>query len=65
MKKKIYCKNCKYYKDETSDWYGSNSYCKKIIGYKDTPIERESIELDIEEANEHNDCKYYEQPWYR
>lgn len=53
---KIYCFDCAYY--HTQCWGGG---CNKILGYTDTPFNRQVVYASPEKDNKYNDCIYFEE----
>jgi len=64
LNKKVYCKDCKWYKTIDSYAYFS-SECHKILGMNDTPIRQEKEFAKCDKQNRDNDCKYYEHKRYK
>jgi hypothetical protein len=62
MKKKVYCRYCKYLEDTSRD--GGGLVCLKMIK-KYSPLEEYCAQIwDIYKQNKNNDCKFYEYKKY-
>ena len=61
MEKKIYCRDCKHCKDDSIVPY--RKYCThpEVMGFVDEAYEREEMAPRIEEINEYNSCKLFEE----
>lgn len=63
-KKKVFCKNCRYYACTGHDYFGWTEYCKKEIFVKinatylaDEHYSKEHLMPSVH--NKKNDCQYY------
>jgi hypothetical protein len=57
MKDKVYCEECKYYKDDPS--VNPMGYCN-ALGNRGTWLRRDAIRDDPDWLNRENDCTWHE-----
>ncbi len=64
---KIYCKNCRFYKEYCDDMCGK-TWCSHPIcyKYKDEQESRKKVRVnDYDRLNKNNNCFYYERKWWK
>jgi hypothetical protein len=70
MEKKVYCKNCRYYKVEfiylANDSSTSNCFHISCFNIIDTPEEKKKERIrDNDTLNKKNNCKYYHRKFWK
>ena len=69
--KKVYCKNCKYYRRETltgNPYCGASKKYGKMLHSKDNFLEKSKSFREVwfaDEINKNNDCPYYKRKWWK